>query len=116
MGLEGVLQGPPEELPAGPEQERLAPVDDLTGRGGAGGGLQFLGQGQGPFDDQPLERGHGIEGGAVMGASGMGSIRSPVVNPDRTECQNPLAHSRGDAAPSSRTAGDTPGPGVGRSE
>jgi len=34
---------------------------------GAGGGFQFLGQGQGPLEDQALQRGDGGEGGGVSG-------------------------------------------------
>ena len=92
LGLERVLQGPAEEVAAGAQQERLAAVDDLPVRGGVGGGLQFLGQGQGPLDDQALQGGQASRAVGVMGASGGESIRSPVITPIRTDCQNPLAH------------------------
>ena len=66
-GLESILQGPAEELSPVAEQERLAAVNDLAGRGRVGGGLQFPGQGQGPLDDQALQRGHGVEAGGGHG-------------------------------------------------
>jgi hypothetical protein len=43
LGLEGVLQGLPEEVAAGAQQESLAAIDDLPWGSGVSGGLQLMG-------------------------------------------------------------------------
>ena len=84
LGLEGGLDGLAGEFAGGGDGQGLDARQNLAVGGGAGGGLQLLGQQERLLKEQGLERGVGVEGSARgQGGSSKGWV--PPTYRQRTE-------------------------------